>query len=57
MCDSALIVCLLFLCSALPSAFTSHFLGGNIMVRPTLRGVQSEVIASVHALCAYVLAN
>ena len=40
---SRLVINLLFLCSVFPNAFSSHFMGGNIMVRPKPGGAHSEV--------------
>ena len=54
---AAVVIYLMFLCSVLPSSYSSHFLGGSIMVRPKPGGAQSEVnIILSSALCAtYVL--
>ena len=41
--ESRLVVRLFFVCSVLPSAFSHHFLGGNIMMRPKPGGAESEV--------------
>ena len=41
--ESGMVGCLLFLCSVFTIAFSSHFLGGNIVVRPKPGGAESEV--------------